>query len=177
MAVGGAQAEAAAGGEIEKLRLAPDIGDGSGHGPAGSDLLGRPQELGYVDSPHHDQLRRIEPGPGEARPIGQAQLLGIIAQLQIENRRAPGGYESFGLGQGKAEAGTGIPQIVGKNLLHQPAAQRRKASIPTRIRATHRLRQSRLALDIGNDIPQRRKALVVKLGLHNDRSCEQSRNI
>jgi hypothetical protein len=177
IAVGGPQAEATAGGEIEKFWLAPDIGDGSSNGATGRYLLGRPQKFGHVRSPHDDQLRRINPGKGETRPIGHAELLGIITQLQVKNGRTPGGYEAFGLRQGKAEARATIPHIIGKNLLHQSAAQRRKLSIPSRIRATHRLRQSRLALNIGNDIAQRRKALVVDLGLHDDRLCEQNRNI
>lgn len=109
IAVGGPQAEAAAGGEIEKLRLAPDIGDDSRDGPAGGDLFGRPQKLGHVGSPHDHQLRRVEPGPAKARSIGNTQLLAILTQLQVENGRTPGGYETFGLRQGKAQTGTGIP--------------------------------------------------------------------
>lgn len=108
MAVGRPQAEAAAGGEIEELRLAPDIGHGSRDGPAGGDLFGCPQELGHVSRPHDHQLCRIEPGRGEARPIGQAQLLGIIAQLQVKNSGTPGGYKAFSLRQGKAKAGASI---------------------------------------------------------------------
>ena len=81
------------------------------------------------------------------------------------------------LRQRKAETGATIAYFIGKHFLHQPARQRRKAFPRPHIRPARRLQQGRPALDIGNDIPQRGKALLLTGGLHDPKLPEQSRNI
>lgn len=177
LAAAGAQAEPAAGGEIEQFRLAPHIGDQRGDGAATDHLLGRPQQFRHVGSAHDHQPGRIEPEPGQARPIGQAQPLRILAQLQVENRRSAGADKLFRLRQRKAEAGAAIAYFIGKHFLYQPAWQRWKDLSRPHIGPAHRLQQGRPALDIGNDIPQRGKALLLTGGLHDPKLPEQNKNI
>lgn len=169
IAVGRPQAQPAAGGKVEKLWLAPDIGDHGGNGPAGDNLLRRPEQFRHVGGPHDDQMRRIKSCPGKARAIGQAQLLGILAQLQVKDRRATRGQQSPGLRHGKAQAGAGIAQLVGKHFLHQSPAQLGEHVALSGLGTARSIGQRRLALYIGNDFPERGKALVLVRGVHDNR--------
>ncbi len=81
--------------------------------------------------------------------------------MKIKDRRSFWAEQALGLRQGKAQASAAIPDIVGENLLHQAARQERKLCCVTLIGSSRRLKQGRLALDIGNDIPQRHKALLL----------------
>jgi hypothetical protein len=81
--------------------------------------------------------------------------------VKIKDRRSFGAEQALGLRQGKAQTTAAIPDIVGENLLHQAARQERKLCLVTSIGPSRHLKQGRLALDIGNDIPQRDKALLL----------------
>jgi hypothetical protein len=81
--------------------------------------------------------------------------------VKIKDRRSFWAKQALGLRQGKAQTTAAIPNIVGKNLLYQAAWQERKLCFVTSIRSSRHLKQGRLALDIGNDIPQRDKALLL----------------
>lgn len=177
IAVGSAQAQPAAGGEIEKFGLSPHIRNHRSDRPAGHHFLGRPQEFGHIRRAHDHNLGRIHSRPGEPGPIGHAELLGILGHLQVKDRRPARRDQAPSLRKCKPEAGAAIAQIVGKHLLHQPARKHGKTIRLPDIRPPYGLQQGRLALDIGNDIPQRGKALILGLGLHDDRSSEQNRNI
>ena len=161
------QAQAAAGGEIERLGLPPHLGDQRSDCPARHHFLGGPQQFRHVGGLDDHQLRRIEPEPVEPRRIGHALFLGIFGQMQVKHCRAARRHQPLGLRQGKAQAGSAIADVIGKYFLNKPARQRRKDIVRPRLRPAHRLQQGRLALDIGNDIPQRGKALVVIGGLHD----------
>jgi hypothetical protein len=167
LAAAAAQAEPPAGGEIEQFGIAPHIGDHGGDGAAADHLLGRPQQFPHIGGAHEHQPGRIEPEPGETRPIGQAQLLRVLAQLQVENRRPARGHQALRLRQGKAQAGAAIADFIGEDFLHQPARQLRKGLASRHVGPARRLQQSRLALDIGNDIAQRGKTLSAIGGLHD----------
>lgn len=81
--------------------------------------------------------------------------------MKIKDCRSFGAKQTFGLRQGKAKTTATIPDIVGKNLLHQAARQERKLCCVALFGASRRLKQGWLTLDIGNDIPQRHKALLL----------------
>jgi hypothetical protein len=176
-ALHGAQAQPAAGGEIERFGHPTDIGDNAGNRPAGQGFLGDPEQVAHVARPHDDQMRRIEAEAGKPRTIGQAKKLRIGLQLQVENGHPPGVEERACLSQGKAETGSAIADTIGKHLLQQPARKLRKASLRGRKSPRPRLGQGWFALDIGNDIPQRGKALLLIGGLHGDHLREQRKNI
>ena len=93
-------------------------------------------------------------------------LLGIFGQMQIEHSRTARRHQPLGLRQGKAQTGPAIADVVCKYLLHQPSGQSRKRALFGMTRPLRCIQQSRFALDIGNDIPQRGKALLLFLGLH-----------
>ena len=122
-------------------------------------------------------MRRIETEAGKPRTIGQAEKLRIGLQLQVENGHPPGVEQHACLSQGKAETGSTIADTIGKHLLQQPARKLRKAALRGRKGSRPHLGQGRFALDIGNDIPQRGKALLSIGGLHGDHLCEQRENI
>ncbi len=86
--------------------------------------------------------------------------------MQIKDGRTQYGDEAAGLSQRKAEAGAAIASLVSKNLLHETTGQGGKEAILGRGHRRARLQQSRLALDIGNGVPQRGQALLVAGGLH-----------
>jgi hypothetical protein len=116
-----AQAEAAADREIEQFGGAPDIGDNAGNRPAGQGFLGHPEHFAHVVGPHDDHLRRIQAKGGETRPIGQAEKLRILVQLQVKHRHAPGRQQRLRLAQGKTEARPAIADRIGEHFLHQPS--------------------------------------------------------
>ena len=151
----GAQAQPAAGGEIEPPGSAADLNDHRRHRPAGHRLLGGPEQFGHVGGLHQDEppsgkAGRIEPGS-----IGQARKGGLAGQLQMQHRLAPPGEQAACLGQGEAQPGPDLMVLVGEDLLHQPALQARKAA-RAGFHPRPRLGQRRLALDIGNGRAQRR---------------------
>jgi len=92
--------------------------------------------------------------------------LSVLFQLQVQHGHALGGQQCFRLSQRKAETGAAIAQGIGKNLLHQSTRETRKTAIDGIERPVGRLRQGRLAIDIGNGVPQRGKALLVVGGWH-----------
>lgn len=176
-ALHGAQAQPAAGSEIERLGRPADIGDNAGNRPAGQGFLGNPEQVAHVERAHNDQMRRIDAEGGKPRTIGQAEELRICLKLQVEESHPLGIDEHACLSQGKAETGSAVADTIGKHLLQQSARQPRKASLRGRKGSRPHLGQGRLALDIGNDIPQRGKALLTIGGLHGDHLREQRGNI
>jgi len=163
----GAKAQAPAGGKIERLGIASDIGDNAGHRPAGQGFLCDPKQFPHFGNAYDQELSWIEAEREKTRPIGQAKKLPITGKLQVENRDTPGVQERSCLPKGKAEAGTPIAHGIGENLLQQASGQLGKVPVLFAKRARAGFRQGRLALDIGNSIPQRGKALLAILGLHD----------
>lgn len=165
-ALHGPQAQPAAGGEIERLGRPADIGDNAGDGPAGQGFLGHPEQVAHIVRAHDHQMRRIEAKGRQPRAIGQAEELRIRLQLQVEDGHPPGIEQHACLPQGEAKTGAPIADTIGKHLLQQPARKSREASLGIPKGSRPRLRQGWLALDIGNDIPQRGKALLTTEGQH-----------
>lgn len=91
----------------------------------------------------------------------------LIGQLHVVDRRAPRREQGFGLGQRKGEARAAVPGPVGIDFLHETCRQGGKNAGCTP-RTIGRFRQCRLALDIGNGVPQRGKALLAFRGLHDE---------
>jgi hypothetical protein len=142
-----------------------DIGHHSRHGAAGNRFLDRPEQFGHIGRPHQDERLGIKAEAHEARTVGHSQFLGFIGQLQVNDGKPLLGDEASCLGQGKAQNRAGIAAFSSEHLLQQPSGQHRK---PLRILLDHRPRlgQSRLALDIGNAVPQRSDALLAIGGAH-----------
>lgn len=172
----GPQAEAPAGLEVEELLVPRDIGDDGRHRLAGNGLLGGPEQFHHGGRTHEDQGRRIEPEAEQPRSIGQAELLRLVGQLQIDDRHALARQEPPRLPQGKAKARAHIAAIVGKHFLQQAAGQFGELPI-LGFHPLPGLGQGRLALDIGNGVPQRGEALLVIGRGHRAIPCEQNRNI
>lgn len=162
----GAQAQSSAGGEIERLGIASDIGDDAGNSPAGERFFGHPEQVLHIRGPYQHELSGVKTERDKPRTIGNAEKLPVSGQLQVEHGHAPGRQQRSCLSQGKAEAGAAIAHGVGKNLLQQPTRQKGKPAFLCVKRPGSHLRQSRLALDIGNGFPQRGKALLAIGGLH-----------
>lgn len=160
------QAEAPAGGEIEPFGRPANIGDDAGNGPAGQRLLGNPEQVLHVAGPHDDKLGRVQTETRQSRPIGQAEKLRIRSKLQIQHRQPFRGEQGADLPQRKPQARPAIAHRIGAHILQQPARQARKTLGPVKAARPH-LSQGRLALDIGNGVPQRGKALLAILGLHD----------
>jgi len=142
-----------------------DIGHHGGNGLAGEGLFGRPEQFAYAGGPDQHQRFGRKTKTDEARPIGQAHFLGVMEQLEVDNRRSTLAKEVPRLPQGKAEHRAGMAAFVGPHFLEQAGRRQGKA---LSIAAHHwaRLGQSRLALDIGNSVPQRREALLASGRVH-----------
>ncbi len=153
-----------------------DIGQHGRHRLAGQRLFGRPQQLDHGGGPHQHQRIGVKAEAEQARPIGQAHFLAVLDQLQIDDGRALAGQQAPGLGQGKAQHGPGMAALIGEHFLQQAARRQRKTGC--RIAGHYpRFGQSRLALDIGNSVPQRGKALLVVWRAHwRSLMSEQNRN-
>ncbi len=160
------QAQPAAGSEIERLGRPADIGNNAGNGPAGQGFLGHPEQVAHIERAHDHQKRGIETKGRQPRAIGQAEELCICFKLQVEDGHPPGVEQHACLPQSKAETGAPVADTIGKDLLQQPARQPREASLGSRKGSRPCLGQGWLALDIGNDIAQRGKALLTTGGLH-----------
>ena len=152
--------QAAAGGEVEDFGVVGDIGDDGGDGLAGQGLLGGPEQFHHSGGAHQDQGSGIKAETGKARPIGQAHFLGMFAQLQIDDGEAFFAEQASGLGQGKAERGAAIAPLIGENLLQQSTGQARKPFARLGCQHGAPIGQHRFALDIGNSVAQRGKALL-----------------
>ncbi len=83
----------------------------------------------------------------------------FVGQLQIDQGRPLRADQALGLRQGKAQHCTAIARFVGKHFLQEPIAELGKGACSA-LDLNPRLGQGRLALDIGNTIPQRGKALL-----------------
>ncbi len=165
------QTETSAGGEIEQLGRSANIGDNAGNRPASQRLLGHPEQILHVTGPHDDKLGRIQPKTRQPRPIGQAEELSIGGKLEIEHRQPLRGEQGTDLPQCKPQARPAIAHRIGAHILQQTTRQARK-TIRRLVKGTcPHLGQRRLALDIGNGVPQRGKALLAILGLHDAMSC------
>lgn len=167
-ATGAAQAQPPAGGKIDRLVVAGNIGDHGGDGAAGQGLFGGPEQFGDGGGAHQYQSVGVEAEADEAGAIGQAHFLGLAGELQIDHGRARRGDQAARLGQGKAEGGAGMAALGGKDFLQLAGGGQGKAG---RIGMQQRARfgQSRLALDIGNGIAQRGKALLAVRRAHGPR--------
>jgi hypothetical protein len=155
-----AQTEAPADREIQQIRGSADIGGNTGNSLAGQGLLGHPEQVAHIGGPHDHQIRRIEAKMRETGTIGQAKKLRIRIQLQVEDGHALRRQQPPRLPQGKSQACSTIADSIGIDILHQPAGRHRKIPLGIVKRARPHFGQRRLAFDIGNDIPQRRKALL-----------------
>lgn len=89
----------------------------------------------------------------------------LVGQLQIDDGDPLACQEAPGLTQSEAERRADIAAIIGENLLQQATGQDWK-SVAFGANPRPRLGQGGLALDIGNDIPQRGKALLLVRGVH-----------
>lgn len=165
--LGGPQSQPPAGGKIERLRHRPNLGDNACNRTGGQRLLARPEQLGHVAWSHDDQTRRIQPETEKTRAIGQPEKPAILGQLQIEQGRALGSQQPPALPQREGKAGPAIARRICEHLLHEPATKGRKRAVSAERDLLSCLGEDRLPLDIGNDIPQRGKALLLNLGLHD----------
>lgn len=100
-------------------------------------------------------------------PIGQAEVLCLVGQLHIVDRRTPRREQVFRLRQGKGEARAAVSCTIGIDFLNEACRQCGKGAGLT-LRTVGRFRQCRLTLDIGNGVPQRGKALLAVGGLHDE---------
>lgn len=153
------EAQPPAGREIQQPGRTADIGDHRRHGAAGDRFLGSPEQLGHIGRAHQDQRLGSQPEAHQPWPIGQTQLLGFSGQLQIDDGQPLLAEQAPGLSQRKTQDRSGIAALVGEHFLQEPPGQHRK---PLRIVLHHcpRFGQRRLALDIGNSVAQRGKALL-----------------
>lgn len=94
-------------------------------------------------------------------------VFSLISQLHIVDCRAPRREEAPGLGQRKSKARPGVADAIGVNLLHEARGQSGKQA-GLAMWTICLLGQRRLALDIGNGVPQRGKALLAVRGLHGE---------
>ena len=159
-AFGGSHAQAPAGGEIEGFGVPANIGDDAGNRPAGEGFFGNPKKIAHIGGADDDQLVGIKTEGQQPWAIGEAKKLRVADKLEINHREALGGEKASGLPQGKAETGPAIAHGIGEDLLREPAGKGRKLSIVGAKSALAHLRQSRFALDIGNGVAQRGKALL-----------------
>lgn len=84
--------------------------------------------------------------------------------MQIEHCHTLGRQQRFGLTKGKTETGPAIAYGIGEDLLQKSSGQARKIAVPGIKGLCPHLRQCRLALDIGNGVPQRGEALLAIRG-------------
>lgn len=173
-----AQAQPPADGEVESLGCPTDVRHDAGDRPAGQRFFGHPEQVLHIGGAYEDQLGRVEAEAGQPRSIRQAEELRILIQLQIEHGQAPWGQQGLGLAQRKGQTRPAIADSIGKNLLQQATGQARKALPIGSERTRLHPGQRRFALNIGNDIPQRGKALLAALSLHGANGLyEQNKNI
>ncbi len=163
--LGGPEAQAPACSEIEQFGEASHIGHHGGHRPAGDGLLGCPEQLVHVGNPHQHQRIGVETEADEARTVRHAQLLGLVSQLQIDDGQALRAEQSLGLSQGEAQGGPSIASLVGEDLLQQSSRKHGERTAAILDPLPH-LPQGRLALDVGNGVPQRGEALLAIGGAH-----------
>ena len=158
------EAKAAAGSEIKRFGITPQISDDAGDGPTGEGFFGDPEEIAHIGGADDHHFRRVEAKRQQSRSIRKAEELSIRSKLQIENCYPLWCQQRFGLAQGKAEAGAAISYGIREDLLQQATGQGWKSTILGFKGAFLRLRQCRLALDIGNGVPQRGEALLAIRG-------------
>lgn len=153
-----------------------DIGQDGRHRLAGQRLFGGPEQLDHVGGAHQHQGIGVKAEAEQARPIGQAHFLAVLDQLQIDDGRALTGQQAPGLGQGKTQHRPGMAALIGEHFLQQATGGQRKTGCRI-VGHDPRFGQSRLALDIGNSVPERGKALLVVWRAHwRGLICEQNRN-
>ena len=159
--------------------MAAYIGHHGGNGPAGNGLLGGPEQFGHIGRTHQNEGGRIEPKGQQARAIGNTQFLGFAGQLQVDDGEPLLSEQATGLTQRKAQCRPGIATFVGEHFLQQSAGQHRKPAGMVLLDHSPCLGQRRLALDVGNAVPQRGKALLAIGRAHWGRPSfgEQNRNI
>lgn len=145
-----AQAETAAGGEVERLGLAGNVGDHGSDGLAGQRLFGCPEQ--FDDRGRPDQYQRFwsKTERDQAGTVGETHFLSLIGQLQIDHNRTLAGQQAAGLRQGKAKRGSAIAPLVRENLLDQSPGENREAFRIVRRRRSGSFGEGRAALDIGN---------------------------
>jgi hypothetical protein len=163
--ISGPEAQAPAGGEIQKLGMAAHIAHDRSDGTAGNGFFGDPEQFGHAGGPDQNQGLRVEPKAQKPRSIRQAELLRLIGQLHVNDGNPLQGQKIARLGQGKAQTCPCIAAPIGEHFLQQSTRQKGKLSALS-LHPLAGLRQSRFALDIGNSIPQRGKALLAIRGLH-----------
>ena len=148
--VSAAQAETAAGGEVECLGLACNIGHYGGDGMAGQCLFGSPEQ--FDDRGRPDQYQRFwrKTERDQAGTVGETHFLSLTGQLQIDHNRSLAGQQAAGLRQGKAKRGSAIAPLVCENLLDQSPRENREAFRIVRRRGSGGFGEGRAALDIGN---------------------------
>ena len=155
------KAEAPASGEIEDFGRTAYFRHDGGDGPAAQCLLGGPEQLHHVGGPHDHQLLGRNAQGEQPRPIGQAQFLGLLGELEVNHHRALPIQQVPPQPQGKAQARAAVAGLVREDFLNESGAQHGK---PVGfLRKAHRgLAEGGLALDLGNSVPQRLEALLAK---------------
>ncbi|KKC31680.1 hypothetical protein WH91_18430 [Devosia psychrophila] len=156
---GRAHAEPPAGSKIEQFLVTGNIGHHPRYRPAGNRLLGGPQQLTHIGWTHQDHRVRVKPEMGKTRPIGHAQFLRLVRQLQINDGNSAGRQQAAHLGQSKPEACSGVAAVIRKYFLQQTAGKFRKTPVLD-LNSLPSLGQRWFALNIGNGIPQRGDALL-----------------
>lgn len=141
------------------------IGNHRGDSAASNGFFGGPEQFVHGGGTHQHQRIGVEAETEHARAIRHAHFLGFADQLQIDNRWPLATDEAARLAQGKAQRSTGMAAFVGENLLQQAAGRNGKAPM-LRLNPCPRLGQGWPALDLGNGIAQRGKALVTVGGAH-----------
>jgi hypothetical protein len=150
--------------------MAADIGNNRCHCPAGQGFLGCPEQLGDIGRSHEDQGIGVKTEAYQPRPIGHAEPLRLSHQLEINNGGPLPCQERTGLIQRKTQGGTTLALLVGEHFLQQSATENGKASI-LRFHPLAGFGEGGLALDLGNTVPQRGKALLLIWRSHGSGSA------
>ena len=98
---------------------AGEIGQHGRHGAAADGFFHGPEQLGdRLDPAQHDGIG-IEAKTVEAGGVGEAELLAVARQLQIEQRRPVAGKQGPRQPEPEAERGAGEALVSGEDLMQQ----------------------------------------------------------
>lgn len=160
---GGAQSEAAAGGEVVAARLFRQEADHRGEPCMAERFFERPQNVLGLCGAHFDQLIRVEPGRSEAERIDPAFAERLVRRISPDKRAGPRADDAGGGGEGEAERGGEIARSGGKELVHRPGLKHRQATREAERRGRTRGRD--VALARGDVLAQRLKN---RFAVHRD---------
>lgn len=124
-ALGGGQRQAPAGGEVQDLRCAPDLGEDDADGAAAGGVVGGFQHRLRIPRPDEDETARIEPEGGDAVAVGAAELLVEHALADPDHGRRWGRPQRQA--EGKSGGGGAMGRALGEDLMQrrtgEPAAE------------------------------------------------------